>query len=74
MLVFAEGARLELRAAADTRLVLLGGAPVGKRLISWNFVSSAQDRLDRAAEGWKARRFPPVPGDEEEFIPLPAFP
>lgn len=74
MLVFAEGARLELQAAADTRLVLLGGAPVGKRLISWNFVSSSQGRLDRAAEDWQARRFPTVPGDEEEFIPLPAFP
>jgi hypothetical protein len=47
---------------------------VGKRLISWNFVSSSQGRLDRAAEDWQARRFPTVPGDEEEFIPLPSFP
>ena len=74
MLVFAEGAKLELRALADTRLVLLGGAPVGKRLITWNFVSSSADRIDRATEDWKARRFPLVPGDEVEFIPFPSYP
>lgn len=74
MVVFAEGAKLELRAETDTRLVLLGGASVGERLITWNFVSSSPDRLAQAEADWKARRFPLVPGDEVEFIPFPSYP
>ena len=32
-------------------------------------------RPDRQAkEDWNARRFPLMPGDEEEFIPFPAVP
>ncbi|WP_278248717.1 pirin-like C-terminal cupin domain-containing protein [Marinobacter halodurans] len=39
--------------------------------MEWNFVSSSKDRLEQAKSDWKAGRFPLVPGDEEEFIPLP---
>jgi len=46
----------------------------GPRHIFWNFVSSRQDRIDQAADDWQNRRFPGVPGDEVEFIPLPASP
>ncbi len=41
------------------------------RLIWWNFVSSSKERLEQAKEDWKQKRFDTVPGDEEEFIPLP---
>jgi redox-sensitive bicupin YhaK (pirin superfamily) len=51
--------------------MLLGGDPLGERFIDWNFVSSSQQRLEKAREDWKERRFPLVPGDEVEFIPLP---
>ena len=43
----------------------------GDRLIWWNLVASRQDRIDRAKREWKGGKFPKVPGDEEEFIPLP---
>jgi len=72
MLVFREGSGAELHALEPSRVMLLGGAPLdGERHIWWNFVSSSLERIERAKEDWRARRFPSVPGDETEFIPLP---
>lgn len=72
MLVFSPGATPELRAMTDTRLVFIGGDPLdGVRHIYWNFVSSSLERLESAKSDWRERRFPVVPGDEHEFIPLP---
>jgi redox-sensitive bicupin YhaK (pirin superfamily) len=72
MLVFAKGAEIALRAATDARIALLGGAPLdGERHIWWNFVSSSKARIEQAKRDWKEGRFPRVPGDEAEFIPLP---
>jgi len=56
-----------------TRVVLVGGETIdGPRHIWWNFVSSRLDRIEQAKADWKAGRFGTVPGDAEEFIPLPA--
>ncbi|HEV7559338.1 MAG TPA: pirin-like C-terminal cupin domain-containing protein, partial [Kofleriaceae bacterium] len=57
-----------------SRVMILGGAPLGHRFIDWNFVSSSQEAIDRARAGWKAQTFPKIPGDDQEFIPLPEFP
>ena len=52
--------------------MLFGGASLGsKRYIWWNFVSSSKERIEQAKEEWQTGRFDIVPGDEEEFIPLP---
>lgn len=60
-----------VRAIGPARLLLLGGEPLeGRRHIYWNFVSSRPERIRQAAEDWRARRFPEVPG-EEDFIKLP---
>jgi redox-sensitive bicupin YhaK (pirin superfamily) len=70
--VFDRGDRPALRAEGRTRLVLLGGAPLdGERHVWWNFVSSRRERIEQAKRDWKEGRFPRVPGDEQEFIPLP---
>ncbi|MEO8410423.1 MAG: pirin-like C-terminal cupin domain-containing protein [Propionivibrio sp.] len=53
-------------------MVIIGGERLGKRFIDWNFVSSRPERIDQARRDWQAGRFPKVPGDELEFIPLPA--
>ena len=45
-----------------------------RRHVFWNFVSSSRDRINQAKEDWKALRFPPIPGDDQEFIPLPEVP
>jgi redox-sensitive bicupin YhaK (pirin superfamily) len=72
LLVFRPGDRISILATAQSRLMLLGGEPMdGPRHIWWNFVSSSRDRLEAAKADWAARRFPLVPGDEEERIPLP---
>jgi redox-sensitive bicupin YhaK (pirin superfamily) len=65
------GAKVTVEAVQPTRLMLLGGESLGERFIDWNFVSSSQQRLEKARADWKERRFPIVPGDELEFIPLP---
>ncbi|MEO0437539.1 MAG: pirin family protein [Pseudomonadota bacterium] len=61
---------LSISSAEGARVLLIGGDPVGKRHLYWNFVSNSKDRIDQAKADWKAKRFPPVPGDDE-FIPLP---
>jgi redox-sensitive bicupin YhaK (pirin superfamily) len=72
MVVFATEATPEITATADTRFMQLGGAPLdGKRTIWWNFVSSDTERMEAAKAQWKSASFEPVPGDAEEFIPLP---
>lgn len=72
MIVFRQGATPHITAATETRFMQLGGAPLdGKRTIWWNFVSSDTDRMDAAKARWKSGNFETVPGDEEEFIPLP---
>jgi redox-sensitive bicupin YhaK (pirin superfamily) len=73
--VLAPGHMMTLRAETPSRIMLLGGeAFTTQRHVFWNFVSSSRDRINQAKEDWKARRFPLVPGDEEEFIPLPEVP
>jgi len=72
MLVFTPAESVALRADSPARIVLLGGAPLdGRRYIHWNFVSSSRERIEQAKRDWKERRFPTVPGDEVEFVPLP---
>ncbi len=59
-------------AITPARLMVLGGEPMdGPRHIWWNFVSSSKERIEQAKEEWRTGRFDVVPGDEEEFIPLP---
>lgn len=71
MAVLRSGTTGALTATAPTRMVLIGGEPLGEpRFIWWNFVSSSQERIVQAAHEWKEQRFPRVPGDEKEWIPL----
>ncbi len=54
------------------RFALVGGETLdGPRHIWWNFVSSRPERIEQAKADWEAGRFDTVPGDAEEFIPLP---
>jgi redox-sensitive bicupin YhaK (pirin superfamily) len=72
MLVFAKGATVSVRTSRGARIALIGGAPIdGERHIWWNFVSSSKTRIEQAKRDWREGRFPKVPGDEEEFTPLP---
>jgi redox-sensitive bicupin YhaK (pirin superfamily) len=69
------GQAMTLRAGSDARVMLLGGeAFKTPRHVWWNFVSSSRDRITQAKHDWKDRKFPLVPGDSEEFIPIPEVP
>lgn len=72
MLVLAPGEAVTLKAKGRAHLLILGGATMdGPRKIWWNFVASDPEILEQAKRDWQDKRFPVVPNDEEEFIPLP---
>jgi redox-sensitive bicupin YhaK (pirin superfamily) len=72
MLVLRPGAAVTVLASEPGDLMIVGGAALeGARHIEWNFVSSSLDRIERAKADWREDRFPKVPGDELERIPLP---
>jgi redox-sensitive bicupin YhaK (pirin superfamily) len=72
LLVLRAGDEIVVGSERAAHFMLFGGAPLGsRRYIWWNFVSSSKERIEQAKEEWRTGRFDIVPGDEEEFIPLP---
>ncbi len=73
LLVFRAGDAITVTAGAKgCHVMLFGGAALGSaRHIWWNFVSSSKERIEQAKEEWRTGRFDIVPGDSQEFIPLP---
>lgn len=70
--VFSKNSEIVIEATADSHLIVVGGETMdGPRHIWWNLVSSSKDRIEQAKADWKAGRFPLIPGDDREFIPLP---
>ncbi len=57
--------------AGTGRAALLGGEPLGRRHVWWNFVHSNPDRIEAAKQRWRAQAFPLVPGDHQRFASLP---
>ena len=73
--VLQPGHRARLSSASGGRVMLLGGAAFStRRYVFWNFVSSSRDRINQAKEDWREQRFARIPGDDQEFIPLPQVP
>lgn len=71
MAVFSAEPGVMLEAVAEARIAIIGGEAMTPRFIEWNFVSSRKERIEQAKMDWQERRFPTVPGDDIEFIPLP---
>lgn len=72
LLVLRPGDEIIVSSEEGAHFMLFGGASLGSpRHIWWNFVSSSKERIEQAKEEWRTGRFDIVPGDEEEFIPLP---
>jgi hypothetical protein len=72
MAVLRPGAKVEIAAEQPSRVKLVGGAKLaGERYLDWNFVSSSRERIEHARIAWRSGRFPRIPGDDVEFIPLP---
>lgn len=71
LVVLNDAAGVCITAQSPCRIALIGGASIGKRYVDWNFVSSSKSRIEQAKADWRDGKFPTVPGDDEEFIPLP---
>ena len=72
LLILRPGDAISIIATKVSRIMLLGGEPMdGPRHIWWNFVSSSKERIEQAKHEWRQGKFDIVPGDAEEFIPLP---
>lgn len=73
--VLKPGDPMTLTSDRGGKIMLMGGEAFSThRYVYWNFVSSSRERIEQAKEDWRAGRFPLVPGDAEEFIPLPEKP
>ncbi len=69
------GVTARLHALCHARVMLIGGRGFARpREIEWNFVGSTRERIEQAKRDWREQdlaRFPKVPGDDQEYIPLP---
>ncbi len=74
MLVFGSVGEPTFAAVSQSVVMLLGGEPLGRRHMWWNFVSSRKERIEQAKADWKAGRFKLPTHDADEFIPLPEEP
>jgi redox-sensitive bicupin YhaK (pirin superfamily) len=61
-----------IKSISNCHYFLLGGIPMEKQpLLKWNFLAYNPERIAKAEADWKAGKFPIIPGDDKEFIPLP---
>ena len=75
-LLIAKNAKLcEFEIGENTTVYLFGGEPFEEeRFIFWNFVNSDKELIEQAKQNWfeqNLEAFPKVPGDDEEYVPLP---
>jgi redox-sensitive bicupin YhaK (pirin superfamily) len=71
-IVFEEKKEIVVSADGATHLMIIGGARLEKpRFMWWNFVSTSKERIEQAKEDWRNQAFEKIPGDAEEFVPLP---
>lgn len=55
----------------NARFVMLGGDKFDTTPhINWNFVAFDKARINQARQDWKDGKFPRIPGDDKEYIPL----
>ncbi len=62
----------QIETVENSRYFLLGGEKFTRQpLIHWNFVAYSRDKIEEARNRWSNGQFPTIPGDDEEYIPLP---
>lgn len=71
LLCFDQGEDISFSVVKNAQVMILGGEVFPeKRFIFWNFVSSSEERLEKAKADWKEQKFGSVI-NETDFIPLP---
>ena len=71
MAIARSGKTVTVNARSDSRVMVIGGTNLGRRHMWWTFVSTSRERIAQAKDDWRAMRFGTIPGDDDEFIPLP---
>ena len=71
MIVLEDSTAATLEATEETQIAIIGGDKMSQRFMEWNFVSSRKERIEQAKTHWHQGRFPKVPEDKDEYIPLP---
>lgn len=71
MAVLSENKTVTVMAKTDARIALIGGEKMAPRHMFWNFASTSKQSIEQARQAWQDGRFPTIPGDDKEFIPLP---
>ncbi len=72
MAVLSPGDSVRVEAMSPSHIMLLGGEPLSEpRYIEWNFVSSDPEKIVAAKQAWRDQTFAKIPGDDQEFTPLP---
>lgn len=62
----------QIETQTNSRYFLLGGHPMEKQpILRWNFLAYSQEKIDQAEARWRNGQFPSIPGDDNEYIPLP---
>lgn len=71
LIVFHPGGQIDIEAAEDSKLMIIGGDRLAKpRFMWWNFISSRNELIEQAREDWREGNFAPIP-NETGFVPLP---
>jgi redox-sensitive bicupin YhaK (pirin superfamily) len=66
---------VRLRAPEARRFLVIGGTPLGERLLMWwNFVARTGVEIEEARTEWMAGRFGDVTGYEGDPLPAPPLP
>lgn len=75
LLIAKEAQLCEFEMSENATVYIFGGEPFDEeRFIFWNFVHSDKAVIEQAKTNWKNQNhdaFPLVPGDDEEYVPLP---
>jgi redox-sensitive bicupin YhaK (pirin superfamily) len=67
--------RVPVSAPAGSRLFLLGGVPLGERLLMWwNLVARTPEEIEAAVTGWREGRFAAVAGYDGPPLTAPPLP
>ena len=68
-LIFSENSEVKITASADSEFVVFGGlAFKSEKHIWWNFVSSSQEKIQKAKENWNAGHFPMIDGISQRLL------
>lgn len=71
MVVFKQGSKIEFNSRSSVEYMFFGGSVFPeKRFMWWNFVSTSEEKIERAKRNWVEQKFGQVI-NETEFTPLP---